>query len=66
MAQPTSNTRTAAHIAVGFLGGCVTNKMLGRGGGLLAFLVGAVIVAYLHAELDAPVAKGMASIGLQF
>jgi hypothetical protein len=66
MAQPTSSTEGVAHLATGLIGGYAVNKMLGRGGGLLTFAIGAVIVAYLHAQLDAPVAKAMAAAGLQF
>jgi len=65
MAVPTPNTRLVAHGAVGIAGGAVAVKFFGKTG-LIAFIAGFVLVAWLHAQFDAPLAKGMAAVGLQF
>lgn len=45
--------------------GAVASKVFGKAG-LLAFLVGALLVGVLHETLDAPVAQVVAGLGLQF
>ena len=65
MAAPTPNTRMVAHAAVGIAGGIAAKKILGTGG-VLVFLAGLAFVIMLHEALDAPVAKAMATAGLQF
>lgn len=64
MAAPTPNTRMIAHTAVGIAGGIVAKKTLGTGG-VLIFLAGLTLVIMLHEALDAPVARAMATAGLQ-
>lgn len=64
MAAPTKATKTVAHGAVGLVGGMIANSLFGRTGGA-AFLAGFLLLAFLHAELDAPLAKAMAGAGVQ-
>lgn len=61
--MPTNATRTAAHIAVGVAAAAIVPKMTGKGSG--ASIVGALLVVFLHELLDAPLAKGMVSAGIQ-
>lgn len=65
MATPTPSTRIVAHAAVGLVGGIAAKKLLGTGG-VLVFVAGLAIVILLHEALDAPVARAMATAGLQF
>lgn len=61
--KPTNATRTVAHIAVGVAAAVAVPKLTGKGDG--AAIIGAVIAAYVHELLDAPVAKAMVSAGIQ-
>jgi hypothetical protein len=61
MAQPTNNTRTAAHLLVGAAVAILAARALGKN----AWLVSAVIGMAAHEALDAPVAKVMAEAGIQ-
>lgn len=61
--QPTNTTRTAAHMVVGVAAAVIVPKLTGKGIG--AAIIGAIIAAYLHELLDAPVAKVMVSAGIQ-
>lgn len=69
MATPTPATRFVAHAAVGagasYVTHVVTKKLVGANG-ILVLLVGAVIGIWFHAMLDAPLAKAMVSVGIQF
>jgi hypothetical protein len=61
--MPTNATRTAAHITVGVAAAVIVPKMTGKGIG--ASIVGALVAVFLHELLDAPLAKAMASAGIQ-
>jgi hypothetical protein len=65
MAYPTPATRYVAHVAVGAAAAAVTHKMLGKSGAVFT-VASFLLVAWLHAQFDAPVAKAMADVGLQF
>lgn len=62
--MPNNATRTAAHVVVGVAAAVLVPKLTGKGIGAAAF--GAVIVVMLHEMLDAPVAKAMVTVGIQF
>jgi hypothetical protein len=64
MAAPTPNTRIAAHAAVGLAATAAAAKAFGRRGGPVALMTG-LFVAFLHKELDAPVARAMAALGIR-
>ncbi len=65
MAYPTPTTRYVAHVAVGAAAAYAVPKLLGKSGAVAA-LASFLLVAWLHAQLDAPVAKVMVAAGLQF
>ncbi len=65
MAAPTPNTRAVARATVGIAGGLAAKAIFGAGG-VPVFLAGSALVTILHEALDAPLAKAMADVGLQF
>ncbi len=65
MSAPTPNTRRVAHAAVGIAGGAAAKKLLGTGG-FLVLLAGFAFVVVLHEAFNAPLAKAIANVGLQF
>lgn len=64
MAAPTPSTRVAAHIVVGLAATAAAAKAFGRRGGPAALMTG-LFVAFLHKELDAPVARALAELGIR-
>lgn len=63
MANPTSGTRTAAHLLVGAAVAFLVAKTLGKGPG--PALVSALLAIAAHEQFDAPVAKTMVAAGIQ-
>ena len=63
LATPTPSTRAVAHVVVGLAAAIAAKKLFGTGGGVVA---GFVLGALFHEMLDAPVARAMANVGLQF
>lgn len=63
MANPTPATRYVAHAAVGAAAAYVTKQFLGKSG--LAALASFILLAWVHAQFDAPVAKAMVAAGFQ-
>jgi hypothetical protein len=61
--MPTNATKTAAHAVVGVAAAVIVPKLVGRSTG--AALIGAVFAVFLHEILDAPLAKVMASAGIE-
>ncbi len=57
--RPDPQTRFASHLLVGFVAGSVAGKDSGPG----AFLVAALLSAFAHAALDAPVAQLLTDLG---
>lgn len=58
--RPDPETRLVSHLLVGCIAGAATGKRSGFGG----FLAAALLAAFAHEALDAPVAQILTDVGM--